>query len=1447
MADAAEPRRSQRDRKQAHQFLSVNSSLLKRKRSDATDDEGNDADDARSEGSDHEPVVDEADAEEGDYRAPKPSAKSPAKRKTKVAAAPKKPRAPKGTASKRAHAKPTGPLKPRKTAARKGKQAAGEGEFDAEKVAKDTKIAGDNPLFNAIMNPAAALQSTAEDYLESLSDTPGPSLAELINCILRACGCNDSVDEDRAVDYDGVVDALDDFTEVLKKDDTPIYPLTSKLPMFKKFRKSLSEFLERLIISSAELGSLYTSDLMPTLQTWVIAMSSSQLRSFRHTATVIALEVETALCDVAAAVEKEAEVISRQREGERKRKAVGNKGKAGNAGSARETELEKKAAEVRERRAKLAEFLKEFVDGVFVHRYRDLDPNIRAECVRAMGLWFKKYPGHFLDGAYLRYVGWVLSDAQTQVRLEAVRALALAYEQTAYIGAAALQHFTERFKPRLVEMAIGDIELSVRVAVVQVLQTIDGHGLLEDEQRQKLCLLVFDEEARVRRAVSGFVKGVWEETVEERLVGRKPSDSDKHRAGVKALGMLLVSWGRALDKTSDDGDDEDSMDLGEGSSKRVRAKEVATLVGNNAKGRTALVVEALWDEVDPVRDWETLLDVLLLDHSPAGEGSRPSSRAKGKQAASDQSVDEAYRLEEVEEAVLLEMFVASLRKALADAAGAKKPDEDTTSSDVTRALIKALPSLFVKHQTDEGRISDVLLIPQLMNLDLYLEMRMMTAYSSLWEEVTKQLLSHSSPVVLANAVGAIRRMIDTTSLSKTNSTKILELEDELSTSLRDAIAGRDEVEVASFTEDEVLSLAAICARLAALFGIRDMTSWMEEDEGGKQSSAWDIVSAIAERGRLGYKEEEMMVDRALHLLTLHLMWKARSLPAAAELTPEELQFRDKLKDERESLLEKLVEFAVGTQSNTVEGVRRAAFQGLLTLHILFCATETTAPDGSRLPTAALPLSLDDEVQYRCAGFVQAEIERYAEEFAPAAPEEHASSEEEDEEDEPEPEEPAKGKKGRGKKGGKASSPAPRPQSRSQLEKEYVFIGVVTTFLRAIRAGVIHFRHAASVLAHYGRLGPTFDLCSKVIVEILREEGMYKNNGEAVVAIICQTLQESFTLYLDSVASTEEHSIALGKALSACLLIRGAQLAVVRRLESKYVVEIQTNSLSWVGKRLGGYESVKNKKARNKCIKFFRVLLPLLSSLDTRDSLTIKAHLDNIIAQAKVEISPTSKFWESYRAYEKKLTAASTKEKGAGGRGRKRKDGGKSAEFVTTDDEAGEASEVEGLMANGDVPPPTRRKPRSRAAQNGKVSEGEVAATEDESDAAKARKAAPKPRPVRKRASPAKARTESPSKTPSRSPSPTPPRESGSLTPLSSMRDSAPPEEPAEPEEESQVLETPKANRKRGRSDDEDEEMADATTNGVADRAADDAASAGGDASQETEASEIQIRRKRVRH
>jgi cohesin complex subunit SA-1/2 len=72
---------------------------------------------------------------------------------------------------------------------------------------------------------------------------------------------------------------------------------------------------------------------------------------------------------------------------------------------------------------------------------------------------------------------------------------------------------------------------------------------------------------------------------------------------------------------------------------------------------------------------------------------------------------------------------------------------------------------------------------------------------------------------------------------------------------------------------------------------------------------------------------------------------------------------------------------------------------------------------------------------------------------------------------------------------------------------------MSAFLRAIRAGVINPRHGAIFLAHYGRLGHSFDLCCKVVVDMLREEGMFNDNGEVVAEAIIQAIQEvSFIVF-----------------------------------------------------------------------------------------------------------------------------------------------------------------------------------------------------------------------------------------------------------------------------------------------------------------------------------------------
>jgi len=81
-----------------------------------------------------------------------------------------------------------------------------------------------------------------------------------------------------------------------------------------------------------------------------------------------------------------------------------------------------------------------------------------------------------------------------------------------------------------------------------------------------------------------------------------------------------------------------------------------------------------------------------------------------------------------------------------------------------------------------------------------------------------------------------------------------------------------------------------------------------------------------------------------------------------------------------------------------------------------------------------------------------------------------------------------------------------------LEREYLFIDVVSTFLRAIRAGAIRIQHGATVLAHHGRLEVAFDTCSKIIVDILREERIMVEKPELVTSVVTQAIQEVFGFF-----------------------------------------------------------------------------------------------------------------------------------------------------------------------------------------------------------------------------------------------------------------------------------------------------------------------------------------------
>jgi len=65
-----------------------------------------------------------------------------------------------------------------------------------------------------------------------------------------------------------------------------------------------------------------------------------------------------------------------------------------------------------------------------------------------------------------------------------------------------------------------------------------------------------------------------------------------------------------------------------------------------------------------------------------------------------------------------------------------------------------------------------------------------------------------------------------------------------------------------------------------------------------------------------------MVSETLNLLAMHIIWKTKALPSQGSRTPDDKKAAQSLLEQRAALVQKLIEFAVGTQSNTAEAVKR---------------------------------------------------------------------------------------------------------------------------------------------------------------------------------------------------------------------------------------------------------------------------------------------------------------------------------------------------------------------------------------------------------------------------------------------------------------------------------------------------------------------------------------------
>ncbi|MEQ2159772.1 Cohesin subunit SA-1 [Goodea atripinnis] len=98
--------------------------------------------------------------------------------------------------------------------------------------------------------------------------------------------------------------------------DSGDYPLTMPGPMWKKFRYNFCEFIG-VLIRQCQYSIIYDEYMMDTVISLLTGLSDSQVRAFRHTSTLAAMKLMTALVNVALNLSIHQDNTQRQYEAER--------------------------------------------------------------------------------------------------------------------------------------------------------------------------------------------------------------------------------------------------------------------------------------------------------------------------------------------------------------------------------------------------------------------------------------------------------------------------------------------------------------------------------------------------------------------------------------------------------------------------------------------------------------------------------------------------------------------------------------------------------------------------------------------------------------------------------------------------------------------------------------------------------------------------------------------------------------------------------------------------------------------------------------------------------------------------------------------------------------------------------------------------------------------------
>jgi cohesin complex subunit SA-1/2 len=593
--------------------------------------------------------------------------------------------------------------------------------------------------------------------------------------------------------------------------------------------------------------------------------------------------------------------------------------------------------------------------------------------MQALAEWITIYPDVYFESQYMRYIGWVLSDAHAHARLEAVKALLRQYKDQDKLSG--LRTFTERFRPRLVEMAERDSEPSVRAAAIELLDVLREAGFLEPTELDSIGKLVFDTEPRVRKAVVNFfaelVNEAYEarieelggqESVEEVVGALDPDDEDYDSPRLEWLKIkCLVEQLHSFDAADE-----------------VEANEFVNVPGTDAymlvpgqESRFSLAAEVLCERI-PELKWEILAGYLLYDHSktPAQNG-----KANGANADTSLLFKQDVKLAQNDEILLLEILNAGVKSSLTHlssaghdrtkkATAAQKRAEQEEIDAGSRQLASLIPKLLNKFGAIPDAASAVLRLQHGLNPDS----QDSTAYSALLDDVKKQFLAHAKPSVLEEASLAFlnARTGDTDELAQA---KVTSLAEDATEKLNILAKGRNLSTRGNLNDTMLAVLEGTVLRLEMLGRIEDICELLEtkapapkRKNAPPQASPVDTLLTILDRGSMSDEELDSTVSAKENSVTLHtaralgfyFLWKVLSLrkqiASTAKIPSSTLETLATRKDKFTDSVTKIIRTKSGADET-----RLILCGALIDLHVAFASLLHIKP--AKRP--ARPVSGDD--------------------------------------------------------------------------------------------------------------------------------------------------------------------------------------------------------------------------------------------------------------------------------------------------------------------------------------------------------------------------------------------------------------------------------------------------------------------------------------------------------